>query len=446
MRGLVLPEADDRGDGALTESEVLVEFLNLAPIGLIRFGLDGGIHLMNACAVQLLMPFAPGSRLLDMFEVFAALAPDIGPKIRNFTPPFGSILERAEIPLADGTIVYSLSVDRIAARTFVAVVQDVTRAAAQARRLRSHQALWSVITRTVSDHAICRVSVDGARIEWNPTLQRTGGWERGHLAGGSFAELLMLNDAGRELVGSLFAAARVEGTAEGQAWVARRDGSAYFAKIVVTATPGIDGLPYSLVVVIHDLSAAQELESLGALAQTDALTRIGNRRAGEAQLGALFRAWQQDGQLFGVVMADLDKFKEINDTLGHEAGDAALALLAAFLQARLAPGNVVVRWGGDEFLLLLAVTGAAEAQRIVDGLRAALALTPFTIKGQERRLSMSFGLALPGMSTRSAQDVVARADAALYEAKKTFRDQYAARAAGARVAVGGGAAAGQAGS
>jgi diguanylate cyclase (GGDEF)-like protein len=298
MRQVSFPETHDRAIAPLTEIEVLLELLNLTPIGLIRFGQDGWVQLMNPYALQLLMPFTQQSGLQNFYQFLGEIAPDALEMVRCFEQLSGSICEGLKLPLAGGEIVYSLSIERITSKDFMAVVQDISRAVAQDRHL----------------------------------------------------------------------------------------------------------------------------ETLAELVGTDPLTRIRNRRAGEDEVSALLRAWDKDRRMSSFVMADIDKFKQINDTEGHEAGDEALIQLANFLKPRLRPRDVLIRWGGDEFLFLLPETGAQDALLFAERLRGEIAATPFIVKGQNRFLSMSFGVAQLGASADDSQDVVKRADSALYAAKSKGRN------------------------
>jgi diguanylate cyclase (GGDEF)-like protein len=156
------------------------------------------------------------------------------------------------------------------------------------------------------------------------------------------------------------------------------------------------------------------LDQLEALALSDPLTGLCNRRAWTERVQGTFGA--RDGsRRVCVAVLDLDKFKELNDSRGHQAGDQALKATAAAWQAELRPGDVLARFGGDEFALLLPDCPLPNALRVVDRLRAA------TRSG----LSCSAGVAeWDGRETLA--ELQHRADALLYEAKRAGRDRTAA--------------------
>lgn len=151
-------------------------------------------------------------------------------------------------------------------------------------------------------------------------------------------------------------------------------------------------------------------------ATTDSLTGLPNRRAAEDR----FRQLASDSQTTAVVMADLDHFKRLNDTRGHEAGDQALRLFAEILRSGLRHGDLAARWGGEEFVILMPRTGAAQALPLVDRLRARL--SEALLAGGVPAFTASFGIADTTMA-RQLEDLLRIADEALYCAKDAGRDR-----------------------
>lgn len=159
------------------------------------------------------------------------------------------------------------------------------------------------------------------------------------------------------------------------------------------------------------------LETTQRVASTDALTGLANRRSLEEKAAALLAGCPR----VAVVMADLDKFKLLNDTYGHAAGDQALQRFAQILRSSTRPGDVYGRWGGEEFFLLLPDCDGKDATLVLDRLRAALArqagaggVPPFTA---------SFGVAEFPKHSVSFDELIQIADKALYRAKEAGRDR-----------------------
>jgi diguanylate cyclase (GGDEF)-like protein len=154
-------------------------------------------------------------------------------------------------------------------------------------------------------------------------------------------------------------------------------------------------------------------EELIALSTHDPLTGIYNVRFFDEAL--------RGGDGGALVLVDLDRFKPINDDLGHSAGDAALIRFTHLIRRELRPGDVFARLGGDEFGILFPHTSVDEATAIVSRIFATLERNPFHYDGQSRTLSASCGI---GAVVPPAEETKKRVDAALYEAKRTGRGRW----------------------
>lgn len=164
-------------------------------------------------------------------------------------------------------------------------------------------------------------------------------------------------------------------------------------------------------------------ERLERLAAVDPLTDAYNRRFGLARLTEEFsRAIRAENPL-GVLMLDLDHFKNVNDTYGHLVGDRVLRAVARTCRRVIREGDVLVRYGGEEFMVLLPGAGAHDVSDIGERLRRAVAETSVTEGEQRIAVTISVGGAMYGESVASATDLIARADANLYEAKQAGRNR-----------------------
>lgn len=164
--------------------------------------------------------------------------------------------------------------------------------------------------------------------------------------------------------------------------------------------------------------------ALRTLARTDSLTGLLNRRALHDEAGTLIAQAHRHGDPLSLLLIDIDHFKAINDSRGHAAGDQALCLLAGALQAALRRGDLAARWGGEEFCVLLARTGPADAAAFDTRLRASLAGQAQAALGFV--LDFSTGLAALQPTDAELQSLVQRADAALYAAKAAGRGRLVA--------------------
>jgi len=167
----------------------------------------------------------------------------------------------------------------------------------------------------------------------------------------------------------------------------------------------------------------QQRDQMQQLADTDALTGLQNRRAGLARLDGIITAVRKAGLPLTVAFVDIDWFKVINDRYGHAVGDQVLAAVASTLTACVRHHHDVARMGGEEFLILLPGTEIKMAQKRMDTIRRRLGKVSATLGIQGLNVSASIGLACLEDGECDSADLLLRADAAMYEAKRDGRDQ-----------------------
>lgn len=154
----------------------------------------------------------------------------------------------------------------------------------------------------------------------------------------------------------------------------------------------------------------------------DSLTGAGNRVALEQSLSREIEMSRRHGQALSVIMLDMDHFKRLNDTHGHQAGDAALRATALLLKEQLRNVDMVFRFGGEEFFLVLSNTGPDAAAIVGERIRAAIESLPFLVGEKQVRLTASLGCATYQMH-ECLEDLSRRADEALYDAKRNGRNR-----------------------
>ncbi|PAS96265.1 MAG: hypothetical protein CGU28_09515 [Candidatus Dactylopiibacterium carminicum] len=163
--------------------------------------------------------------------------------------------------------------------------------------------------------------------------------------------------------------------------------------------------------------------------QHDPLTGLYNRRMFEDVATHERARWLRGGDPFAVLFIDLDHFKWINDGHGHAAGDEVLRTIASLLRRQLREADVIARFGGEEFCVLMPGQSAQNAAEIAERLCHAVADLCIQRQGQSIRLSVSIGVALPQGSVETLESVLARADQALYAAKQGGRNRVVLQAA-----------------
>lgn len=178
---------------------------------------------------------------------------------------------------------------------------------------------------------------------------------------------------------------------------------------------------------------------LEELALTDALTGLPNRRAVEHWVARELSAAARHGFPLWVVMADLDRFKSINDAHGHDAGDRVLKQFAAILKANTRASNMCGRIGGEEFVLVLGHSDSAGVQIAIERVRQEVEAQTLTIDGAPIRVTVSFGISgFHGGKAPEFAQLLRQADAALYAAKANGRNriEFAEADSSARVGLG----------
>lgn len=164
--------------------------------------------------------------------------------------------------------------------------------------------------------------------------------------------------------------------------------------------------------------------NLGDSANTDALTRIYNKRFLLEALDAEFKRAKALHSDFSVLFFDLDHFKKVNDTYGHDAGDYVLKEFATLIRnGYVRPKDVFARYGGEEFVVLLANTNGEKAAEIAEKMRSAIQAHAFVYEGKRLPITSSMGVAELRTGIESAQTLLKAADQALYQAKNGGRNR-----------------------
>lgn len=161
-----------------------------------------------------------------------------------------------------------------------------------------------------------------------------------------------------------------------------------------------------------------QVKRLQKLSLTDELTGLPNRREFNETLARLVAARQRYGHIFSVAMIDIDHFKRVNDTLGHQVGDRVLKQLAEILRKATRKNDLVARWGGEEFVVILDATNLKNARIPLERIRQMVEIADF---GINRKVTISIGFASPADSETS-EKLMENADRALYRAKAEGRN------------------------
>jgi diguanylate cyclase (GGDEF)-like protein len=168
---------------------------------------------------------------------------------------------------------------------------------------------------------------------------------------------------------------------------------------------------------------AEDMKALRRLAETDPLTNLTNRRAFAREGGAAFEYFKRYQRSIAVLVADIDHFKQVNDSYGHAAGDQGIRQTGEIISAALRTTDTAARTGGEEFIILLREADEAAAMQLAERIRAAVAESTFVSGEAQFKLTLSVGVAIAASTDRDIDEVIERADQGLYMAKNAGRDR-----------------------
>lgn len=273
---------------------------------------------------------------------------------------------------------------------------------------------------------ICVTNAQGVILRVNAAFTTLTGYTNTEVVGRTMAVLrsgLQSDDFYR----SMWQAIESKGHWEGEIRNRRKDGKIYTEWISIASVRNAEGTVTNYVGTFYDITAAKVTQDeMNRLAYHDALTQLPNRRLLQQRIEHSLVLTGRNGQRSALLFVDLDHFKAINDTRGHEAGDLLLKQVAVRMQAAVREGDTVARVGGDEFVVLLEglgtvlVSAAEQARKVGEKLLEELA-QPYVIHDFEFRCTASIGIRMASFG-ESVSQLLTHADLAMYEAKKHGRN------------------------
>lgn len=276
-----------------------------------------------------------------------------------------------------------------------------------------------------SPELILTIDLDGTIGYASPSVERTLAHDTAAITGGSLFDIIHPDDRERAR-GIVLTLREGAGTSAPRAEFRFQHKEGGWRDIEVVATNLInDPSVGEIVIVGRDVSGRKQLEQeLTQQAFYDSLTGLPNRALFLNRLAHALNRVERSHHSIAVLFLDLDRFKHINDSLGHSVGDQLLAAFARSLQEQVRQGDTVARLGGDEFTLLLEdITNPQEAAMVARRILNTLQ-NPIAVANHEVFVMASIGITFADNSTRTPDDVINNADAALYRAKETGRGRY----------------------
>jgi diguanylate cyclase (GGDEF)-like protein/PAS domain S-box-containing protein len=302
---------------------------------------------------------------------------------------------------------------------------------AHRRRERSLPRANELAERLFADapHGVVILDLQGAVLRVNAAFAVIAGGSAGELDGIDFASLAAEDDGAFDQ--HLAAALTTPGEAVETEWTMRhRHGGGVHVLLrsrVLRADYGAGDALGADVLLVHvvDVSERHRFEQrLTHMASHDVLTGLANRREFDERLAAHHEWCERYGPRGALLLLDLDNFKEVNDTLGHGAGDQLIMSTAALLRGAVTGTDVVARLGGDEFAVLLTDADATAAEKIAADIVDRVREFTSTLDGTRRRVTASIGVVTLRAAADHGGDVLALADMTMYDAKDAGRDRY----------------------
>lgn len=283
------------------------------------------------------------------------------------------------------------------------------------------------IALSLGDGLVC-ADHNGVVTLWNPGATAIFGYRPDEMIGQPFDKICFSGGAGERSAFSILDLSQDELQAPG-GWVLeiegrRKDGERFPLDACFSGWQGTDGFQYG--VVMRDISARRrEADKMRYLAEYDTLTGLANRHTLHEHLAA--RLAEADAASGGValLLLDLDKFKEVNDTLGHASGDQLLCAVAKRLTTLVGDAGLAARLSGDEFAIVISGDDvAARAKELAEDICIVFRMAPFLIGERQLNVGGSIGVSIYPNSSATVDQLLGNADLALYQAKAESRGQY----------------------
>ena len=320
-------------------------------------------------------------------------------------------------------VITRLDDDQGRLRGFAKVVRDVSERRQAERELRKSEERLRMLVGSVRDAGIFSLDPGGGVASWNAGAEEIKGYHAEEIIGQHFSRFYPDEDLRRGKPERALAVAEAEGRYEEEGWRVRKDGSCFWANVVITRLDDDQGRLRGFAKVVRDVSERRRLElELAHQGLHDGLTGLANRTLFLDRVGVALARSRRHESGVAVLFLDLDRFKVVNDSLGHAAGDRLLVQVASRITDVVRPADSVGRFGGDEFTVLCEEVGAEQAVAIAERIAEAVE-RPVIVAGREIVVSASIGIVL-ATAGETAEALVRDAHAAMYRAKECGRGRY----------------------
>ncbi len=285
--------------------------------------------------------------------------------------------------------------------------------------------LLKEIYNSATDFAIFTTDLQGRVTTWNVGAERILGYNEKEALGQESNVFFTEEDKARGAAQAEMEEALRAQRAADYRWHVRKDGSLFWADGVLTPIRNADGQQTGYLKILRDITDKKRVEEeMKRLATIDPLTNVANRAAFDRRLAELMAVSSRSGQLLILQLLDLDHFKEINDTLGHHAGDLLLQKVAQRMQDVMRDGDLIARIGGDEFAIIQVNMPTPQAGGYLATKLLHELSRPFQIESRQILSGASMGIAVCPTDSSTPDELLQKADRALYRAKNEGRNSF----------------------
>ena len=293
-----------------------------------------------------------------------------------------------------------------------------------AQRRAAHLTALNAKVFAVSNDGIIIADADNNIVEVNPAFTDLTGYGPDEVTGKN-PRLLSAGKQGREFYEEMWNTLNNSGHWEGELWSRRKDGVAYLERLSIYTVKDAQDKVVNRIGVFSDITQMRaEQETVAHHAQHDFLTNLPNRMLFRDRFKQQLARSKRNKKMFAVMYIDLDHFKQVNDTLGHQMGDQLLVAVASRLKSQVREIDTVSRFGGDEFAILVSeVSSRSDVTNLADKILVALGL-PYLIDGHTINSSGSLGIAIYPDDGSDLDTVLSKADAEMYKVKHSSSNTY----------------------
>jgi diguanylate cyclase (GGDEF)-like protein/PAS domain S-box-containing protein len=420
MQNEALQEARATAELAL---ERYAELFDFAPIAYFILGADGIIQQTNFRGGLLLglersnlvgKPFAHCVSC-EYRAVFSQFLRNVFASVRDGQ-------QHCEVVLRDGDNIKWVTMEATAdtsRQACLTAVVDIT------ERKRSEQELQLAATVYLTmEEAVMVTDVQNRIIAVNPAFSRLSGYTAEEAVGQSAAALLECEIQGKAFYQQLWNTLDTIGHWQGELWNRRKNGEMYLKWLSVNTVYGENHEAIRRVATSSDITDKKRAEEIMLRqANIDPLTELPNRRMFFDRLGQAIKKSHREGKQLALMFLDLDHFKDINDTFGHDIGDELLKKTTQRLQACIRETDTLARLGGDEFTVIMSeLDDLKSVERVAQSILQSMTAS-FQLKNERCYVSFSIGISLCPDDANDVDDLLKKADQAMYAAKQHGRNR-----------------------